>query len=67
VATTAVRVHAPGIAQRNKRDRQVESVMPSFGILSLISRLMVAILAGLGSAATEWIPPVEYLDRSELS
>jgi hypothetical protein len=40
--------------------------MPSLGILSLINRLMIAILAGLGSAAVEWIPPVEYLDRSEL-
>jgi len=40
--------------------------MPSFGILSLVTRLFVALLAGIGSAAEDWIPPVEYLDRSEL-
>lgn len=36
--------------------------MPSFGIVSLINRLVVHLLAGLGAAAAEWLPQVEGID-----
>ena len=39
--------------------------MPSLGILSLFNRLVIAILAGLGTVAIEWVPPVERLDGSD--
>jgi len=32
--------------------------MSSFSILSFVKQLIVAILAGLGSVTTEWVPPV---------
>ncbi len=36
--------------------------MPSFGIVSLINRIIVGLLAGLGSASVEWLPPVDGVD-----
>ena len=33
--------------------------MPSFGILSFVNHLIVAILAGLGHATTELVPPID--------
>jgi hypothetical protein len=39
--------------------------MPSLGIVSLLNRLVIAILAGLGTVAIEWVPPVERLDGSD--
>jgi hypothetical protein len=39
--------------------------MPSLGILSLLNRLVVAMLAGLGSVAVEHLPPVERLDGAD--
>jgi hypothetical protein len=38
--------------------------MPSFGILSFVNHLIVAILAGLGHVTTEWVSP---LDRKHTS
>jgi hypothetical protein len=39
--------------------------MPSLGIVSLINRLIVAFLAGLGSATIEWLPPVDGIDGAD--
>ena len=36
--------------------------MASLGIVSLLNRMIVAVLAGLGSAAVEWLPPVDGID-----
>ena len=33
--------------------------MPSFGILSFVNHLIVAILAGLGHVTTELVPPLD--------
>ena len=41
--------------------------MASFGILSMLNRLICAVLAGLGSVAADWLPQVERLDRTELT
>jgi hypothetical protein len=32
--------------------------MSSFSILSFVKHFIAAILAGLGSVTTEWVPPV---------
>ena len=39
--------------------------MPSLGILSLLNRLVIAVLAGLGTVAIDWVPPVERLDGAD--
>jgi hypothetical protein len=39
--------------------------MPSLGIVSLINRLIVTFLAGLGSATIEWLPPVDGIDGAD--
>jgi hypothetical protein len=39
--------------------------MPSFGILSLVNRLIVAILAGLGHVTTEWVAPLDRNHRAD--
>ena len=36
--------------------------MPSLGIVSLLNRMIVGLLAGLGFAALEWLPPVDGID-----
>lgn len=36
--------------------------MPSFGMVSLLNRMVVGLLAGLGFAALEWLPPVDGID-----
>ena len=33
--------------------------MPSFGILAFVNHVIVAILAALGSLATERVPPID--------
>ena len=33
--------------------------MPSFGILAFVNHVIVAILAGLGHATTELVPPLD--------
>ena len=39
--------------------------MPSFGILSFVNQVIVAILAGLGHAATEWVTPLDRRDVAD--
>lgn len=42
------------------------SNMNARGILSLVSHIIVAILAGIGSVATEWVTPVNRRDNDRL-
>jgi hypothetical protein len=37
--------------------------MPSLGIASLLNRLIVAMLAGLGMSTADWIEPLDRSDR----
>ena len=39
--------------------------MGSFGILSFVNHLIVAILAGLGHVSTEWVTPLDQRDRAD--
>ncbi len=69
VATLDTGARAPRAGRSPRRHRigvvTEISAMPTFGILATVTRLIVAIFAGLGTAATEWVPPVERLERSE--
>ena len=38
--------------------------MPSLGIVSLFTRLVVTLLASLGSVAIDSLPPIDRLDGS---
>jgi hypothetical protein len=39
--------------------------MTARGFLSFVSHIIVAILAGIGSVATEWVTPVDRRDDSD--
>jgi len=39
--------------------------MPSFGILSFVNHVIVAILAGLGHVTSEWVTPLDRRDSAD--
>jgi hypothetical protein len=39
--------------------------MPSLGLLSFVSHMIVAILAGLGHVSTEWVTPLNRRDIAD--